>query len=298
MLGDVTGMGLFGGLTVETTLDPAKQPFLFDHQINQTPVLPGVMGVEAMAEAAKLLFPDRFIGVVEDVRFLSPFKFYRSQPRAVIVQANFYAESDDIIAECRLLGSRTLHGQSEPEVTTHFTGRVRLVAVQPQAAKEALAPGLSRGLKADGSQVYRIFFHGPAYQVIDSAWRKNEQVIGLFAKDLPANHMPAELPLLVFPRFIEMGFQTASLTGLTLQSRLGLPDAFQELRITASPEKEPNETFFALVTSNPDGSYDAKIVDGKGNVYLILRGYRTMNLPDPIPADLLAPLQNALIAKA
>ena len=59
MIGEVKEMGLYGGLTIETTLDPAKQAFLFDHQINSTPVLPGVMGLEAMAETAKVLFPDR-----------------------------------------------------------------------------------------------------------------------------------------------------------------------------------------------------------------------------------------------
>ena len=83
-------MGLYSGLTVETTLDPAKQPFLYDHQINGTPVLPGVMGIEALAEAAKLLYPERHIGAIEDVNFHSPFKFYRSQPRTVTLRADFH----------------------------------------------------------------------------------------------------------------------------------------------------------------------------------------------------------------
>jgi hypothetical protein len=33
------------------------QPFLHDHQIEGTPVLPGVMGLEAFAEAAQCLVP-------------------------------------------------------------------------------------------------------------------------------------------------------------------------------------------------------------------------------------------------
>ncbi len=40
------------GLVVRTTLDPAEQPFLDDHRIDGTPVLPGVMGMEAFAEVA------------------------------------------------------------------------------------------------------------------------------------------------------------------------------------------------------------------------------------------------------
>ncbi|MFQ5584466.1 MAG: SDR family oxidoreductase, partial [Calditrichia bacterium] len=57
MLETVKGMGLYSGLTVEVALDPEKQPFLHDHQIGGTPVLPGVMGIEALVEAAKAIFP-------------------------------------------------------------------------------------------------------------------------------------------------------------------------------------------------------------------------------------------------
>jgi hypothetical protein len=62
------------------------------------------------------------------------------------------------------------------------------------------------------------------------------------------------------------------------------------------PEKDPDATFYSIVTPNPDGTYDAKLASGKGEVYLVLRGYKTMNLPDPIPGDLLQPLQLALQA--
>ena len=47
MIGKITGMGVYSGLTMETTLDPKVQPFLYDHRIDGTPVLPGVMGIEA-----------------------------------------------------------------------------------------------------------------------------------------------------------------------------------------------------------------------------------------------------------
>jgi hypothetical protein len=119
-------------------------------------------------------------------------------------------------------------------------------------------------------------------------------VIGSFAENLPANHEPPDLPLSVSPRFVELCFQTASLVGLALQSRLGLPYAFKELAVLATPERNPEAACFSVVVRNPDGSYDATLVDGKGEVYLILRGYKTMDLPDPVQADLLKPLQQGL----
>ncbi|MBP1625095.1 MAG: beta-ketoacyl synthase, partial [Acidobacteria bacterium] len=294
MIGEVKEMGLYGGLTIETTLDPAKQAFLFDHQINSTPVLPGVMGLEAMAETAKVLFPDRHVAAIENVSFLAPFKFYRNQPRTLSVHAFFSVENEDIVADCRLVGSRTLHGQAEPEITTHFTGRVRLVARQPQAVKEAGISPRVAGVRAEAPSIYKVYFHGPAYQVIDSAWRSGEQWIGAFARNLPANHEPADLPVIASPRLVELCFQTASLAGLALQSKLGLPHAFEELSILSVPAREPGAGLFSVVVPKPDGTYDAKLIDEKGEVYLILRGYKTMELPDPVRADLLKPIQQGL----
>ncbi|HSW40691.1 MAG TPA: SDR family NAD(P)-dependent oxidoreductase, partial [Acidobacteriota bacterium] len=294
MTGNVRGMSLYNGLTVETELDPAKQPFLYDHRISDIPVLPGVMGIEAMAETARLLYPEKFIGAIEDVRFLSPFKFYRHQPRTITVCADYYTDGEDILAECRLLGSRMLHGHAEPEITTHFSGRVRLVSNPPKGEKKKEAPGLESAVAVGAEEIYRIYFHGPAYQVIAGAWRAGEQIVGRFAETLPPNHQPEESPLVTAPRLVELCFQTASLSGLALQSRLGLPFSFRELKVAAPLENVPKVAFLAIVDAHQDGCFDAELVDEKGKIYLILRGYRTMDLPDSVRQELVEPLREAL----
>ena len=85
MIGKIESMDLHRGLTIETTLDPAIQPFLHDHQIDGTPVLPGVMGIEAFAEAAPCMLPGWHVEAVEEVNFLAPFKFYRNEPRTFTI---------------------------------------------------------------------------------------------------------------------------------------------------------------------------------------------------------------------
>ncbi|WP_374688586.1 SDR family NAD(P)-dependent oxidoreductase, partial [Promineifilum sp.] len=55
MLGRVTAAKLYGGLEVETTLDPKAQPFLYDHAMEGTPLLPGVMGTESFGQLARAL---------------------------------------------------------------------------------------------------------------------------------------------------------------------------------------------------------------------------------------------------
>ncbi len=56
MVGEVKAVKLYGGLEVETTLDPHVQPFLYDHAPDAgQPWLPGVMATEALAELATVL---------------------------------------------------------------------------------------------------------------------------------------------------------------------------------------------------------------------------------------------------
>ena len=117
IIGKIATIGLHSGLKIETTLDPAIQPFLHDHQIDGTPVLPGVMGIEAFAEAALCLLPSWHIEAIEDVNFLAPFKFYRKEPRTVTVEAVIRPERDTLLAACRLTGQRSLPNQAEPQVT-------------------------------------------------------------------------------------------------------------------------------------------------------------------------------------
>jgi hypothetical protein len=138
-----------------------------------------------------------------------------------------------------------------------------------------------------------LYFHGPAYQVIKNAWRNGEEVVGLFAENLPANHEPKELSTVIAPRLIELCFQTAGLWEMGTKSRMGLPyqiDRVTFLRNLSGKE----EGMFALVTPNANDAFDARVVDAQGNIYLTLQGYRTMELPETIEAALLKPLQEAM----
>jgi acyl transferase domain-containing protein/acyl carrier protein/NAD(P)-dependent dehydrogenase (short-subunit alcohol dehydrogenase family) len=293
MIERVTGMGLYTGLTVETSLDPARQPFLHDHQIGGTPVLPGVMGIEALAETARLLFPDRHVGPIEQVSFMAPFKFYRGQPRTVTLRADFRTEGEDIVADCRLIGSRQLHGQTEPELTTYFMGRVRLITKPIQPGKGARISVPKDGKQVHAGDIYKLYFHGPAYRVLESSWRSGNSVVGLFAANLPANHEPGNLPTQMSPRLIELCFQTAGIWEMAVRSRMGLPYQIRKVRLLRSPEAAKSR-LYAAVTPNEDGSFDAQVVDEKGSLYLVLKGYRTMELPDPIDETLLKPLKSVI----
>jgi hypothetical protein len=276
MTGEVSATCLDGALTIEATLDPAVQPFLHDHQIDGTPVLPGVMGVEAFAEAALWPLPDWHIDAIEDVNFLAPFKFYRGEPRTVTTRAVLHPEGDRLIADCRLTGSGTLANQTEPQVTTHFTGRVCLAK---QVATVDVAPPLwakPEGSLMEAPEIYRRYFHGPAYQVVERAWWNEHRIVGKMATTLPDNHQPAGRPLAMAPRLIELCFQTAGLWEMAVNHRMGLPQHIDRVCLRRAPELAEGP-LFAVVTPGADaGTFDASVVDAAGNLYLHVSGYRTI----------------------
>ena len=283
MVGKITGMGMHSGLTMETTLDPGVQPFLYDHRIDGTPVLPGVMGIEGFAEAALCVHPGWHVEAVEEVNFLSPFKFYRDEPRTVTIQAVYYPQGDRLLADCQLIGRRMLPNHAEPQETVHFTARVRLSKLTPTAVTgKALITSSDSILEA--AEIYRVYFHGPAYQVLERAWWDGKRMIGLMAGGLPSNHQPSDRPTLMAPRLIELCFQTAGLWEMSVQNRFGLPQDVHQVSLLRAPNLAESQ-LYAVVTPHPDQeSFDAEVVDTQGNCYVQLSGYRTAALPNGLDA--------------
>jgi hypothetical protein len=294
MIGKIASAGLYSPLTIETMLDPAIQPFLHDHQIDGTPVLPGVMGIEAFAEAALCLLPGWHVEAIEDVNFLAPFKFYRNEPRPVTVEAVIHPHGDGLIAECRLLGRRPLPNQTEPQVTTHFTARARLVKHAP-ALVTVPALGPPDGHIIEAADLYRLYFHGPAYQVIERAWWDGRRMVGLMAKGLRNNHHPSGLLTLMAPRLIELCFQTAGVWEMGVEGRMGLPQHIDRVSLFVCDPEEAEGQLYAVVTPNPfDGRFDAEVVNAKGTRYLKLSGYRTVAVPGAVDPGRLEALRAAM----
>ncbi|HEY6794601.1 MAG TPA: SDR family NAD(P)-dependent oxidoreductase, partial [Kineosporiaceae bacterium] len=291
MVGEVVADGVHDGLVVRTTLDPKEQPFLDDHRIDGTPLLPGVMGIEAFVEVAKLLAGERYAVAVEDVVFHAPFKFYRDEPRTLTVTALLVPDGDDLLAECRLTGERTLHGSAAPQVTVHFTGRVRLAAQAPQGQSREVPAHADSSIGPD--LVYRFYFHGPAYQVVGEAWRANGAAVARLAEDLPADHVPGEQPTAIGPRLVELCFQTAGLYEAGTTGTLALPAGIQRLDLLA-PAAGPGAGPLVAVAGRAEHGFDCAVLGADGRVVLRLDGYRTSPMPAPLADDIAVPLHEVM----
>jgi len=290
MVGQITGMGVHSGLTAETTLDPAAQPFLNDHRIDGTPVLPGVMGVEAFAALAQLAVPDLYVAGVEQMEYHSPVKFYRDQPRTLTLRAVIRPAEDGLVADCSLSASRSLKGDEAPRWTTHFTGSVRLTAEPPPHERDE-TPTKRPGRYVKHDDIYRVYFHGPAYQVLDEGWRYDGGAVGRLPADLPAGHVPQAAPTATQPRLAELCFQTAGLWEIGTTGQMPLPAHIDRVVTVGTPR--PGATLFAIAYPATNGGFDCRVIDANGDVLVHMDGYRTVQL-GALADDLAEPIRTAM----
>jgi malonyl CoA-acyl carrier protein transacylase len=282
VLGKVISAGLYDGLTVETVLDPNVQSFLYDHAMEGTPLLPGVMGTETFAQLACLLAPGYTVAAVSDVRFDSPFKFYRMEAQTLHLTATASPIANGDILVRTQLGSARQLATGETQHKTHFYASVRLTRAEVAPPQIAFTPPVADALPIVAGDIYRVYFHGPAYQVLECVGVSGDRAVGLFAQGLPPNSQPADAASVMAPRLVELCFQTAGIWEIRTKGVLALPLALQSVT-TYRPTEAADGRLYALVTTIDNGAtFDADVVDTQGNVYVALHGYRTVQLPGSV----------------
>ncbi len=269
---------LYGPAELEMTLDPKEQPFLFDHQVEKDlAYLPGVMGMEMFAQAAPAMMPGMWVTSIENVSFGVPFKFYRNEPRTLHLMAQFQVQPNgEVMAKLSLQSVTQPPKAGLPtKVAVHFTGEVRLSS-RPAAAKRAEFKLPVDGASVSRDDIYRTYFHGPAYQVLERAELVGQQAYGLWPEKIPSDATPAT-EWLASPRLVELCFQTAGLWEISNKRSMALPMAVEHLSLYATPKG--NARLWAQVDAVKNGeSYNARVLDEAGHVYLEVKGYRTVPL--------------------
>jgi NAD(P)-dependent dehydrogenase (short-subunit alcohol dehydrogenase family) len=276
------------GMTAEIRLDPKVEPFLYDHAIDGIPVLPGVMGLETFAEAAWLLAPHHRVAALENVRFLAPMKYYRHEPRSVIVRARPVLSLDGRVRVYTTLSSVQVVVGREPEEKLHFAGVVVLEQGEGQGARMAVdGAGPVGGIGHD--DIYRVYFHGPAYRVLEMVNRLSTgQVVGTMRTPLPSDTTNPNSTSMVGPRMVELCFQTAGVWEIGQTGQMGLPSVVDRVTVfdptpngrAVVAELQPQSSEDAL-------SFNACVRDDEGKVYLTVEGYRTSRIPGGLPDEAL-----------
>ncbi len=290
------------GMTFEANLDPAQLRWLQDHSIQGIPVLPGVAGIEGFRRAAKhianrLSSTDGKLNVdkVEDIHFLAPFKFYGGKSRTSTWYINTFRSERGIEIDARLL-SFNPRIPGEDKSTVHFTGRVILKEGKSERArKQALPERVNETLDAD--EIYRLFFHGPAFQILNGAGANEDGVVASLNTDL-LHELAEENKYLITPMLIESCFQAVGLYEAGLSGRIALPASVGT--VTVYEHTINGLPLYSEITPHDTGDevgYSARVIDAEGNLYVEIDDYRTVKQALGAEEAILKPIRNMLNEK-
>ena len=131
---------------------------------------------------------------------------------------------------------------------------------------------------------------GPAYKVLERVQVEGDQAIGLMAEDLPPNSEPANAESLLSPRLVDLCFQAAGIWEVKTKRHLALPYMIGSLVVHRGEKDASGKRLYAIVEAKQGGeSFEAKVVDETGRLFVELDGYRTIvfeeNRELPAPAE-------------
>jgi hypothetical protein len=223
------------------------------------------------------------------VRFEAPLKFYRQQPRRATWRALVTSEGSGLIAHVTLESVRELRAPKTKEATQrvrHFSGRVYLEPLSTHAHSRPLKehiPVWNGRMTLEPTTIYRVYFHGPTFQVLAGAQASPEQAVGrLCDRLLPIT--TSQRRTLLTPQLIELCLQTAGVWEFGKAGTLALPAAIERVEFyppqacTGQGQAHASPLYAEIKPRQEHGGqirFDARVVDEQGNVYLKLYGYRT-----------------------
>ena len=139
--------------------------------------------------------------------------------------------------------------------------------------------------------IYRLYFHGPAFQVLEGVQLSGATVLGKLNKNLPSI-LHTDHALLSTPTLVELCFQTAGIWEIGKTGMMALPRSIESLKLYR--QSINGASIYAEVspvqTEKGGLHFDARVVDSMGRLYLELNNYRTTPLPNSVEKDLLAPM--------
>jgi Polyketide synthase dehydratase len=235
---------------------------------------------------------------LEDIQFLTPIKFYHNLPRKIMWKALVLREANGLVAHVTL-ESDLVFKNRPTERMLHFSGKVFLEPAAPPEEVTSEPPGWKGRYTLKADDIYRIYFHGPAFQVLEGVQCSGANIVGKLCRNLPpltGGSSSSEPVTVSTPLLIELCMQTAGIWEAGTTGVLALPSSIGVLRLyRRSPNGMP---IYAEVRPGRDAKgglyFDARVIDGKGRVYLELNDYYTSPLPYGVEKSLLLPLKGLL----
>ncbi len=202
-------------VVLEREFNLSLDRFMRDHIYEGNPVVPGVMGTEFMARAAKLLGADTTSA--KDVKYSRAAKLHHGEP--LMMRAIAERDGNDVITRVESHRvSKTGRELNETHYEARFTG------TNPERVGTLLH--LSHALAGpERQEIYERYFHTGVFQVLEAAPHVGEDFVVAMGR-VPTRPLCDATPtenMLSLPTVREMAFQAAGLWGMYYQQRSFLP---------------------------------------------------------------------------
>ncbi|HUR70023.1 MAG TPA: SDR family NAD(P)-dependent oxidoreductase [Candidatus Thermoplasmatota archaeon] len=212
----------------------ASDAALNDHRVDGVPFMPGVLGLQAFADAAGSVHG------FEDVHWAYPVKLLRDQD----------VEASVSLAEAGAKLTTVPPGPLKQE-RTHFTARLLHAPAPPPA------PASAQGAAWTWERIYPPFFHGPAFHVLKRATR-----IGFDGIEVEGRKPAAGISEMAAT--LEGALQSLGLWGLAVGRSMALPERVR--RVTLHGLYDTAATMYRVT--------DARLAEGRvlGDVQCLAHG--------------------------
>ena len=260
-----------GLVTFEMALKPKGVKFLEDHAIDGTPVLPGVIGLESFATVGQAFYPGFSLSGFKDVVFTSPAKFHRGREVKFVCRAQKVPSGElGVVAVKTSLSSKfkaRVKGAKEQD-KLHFEAVV-LFAGQRRQGLTGDPPPASAAIAA--GPIYDVYFHGPAFQVLEAGGIEKKSAIGL------RNRTITDSGYIAAPMLVELAFQTAGLWGIVSHSAMALPAGIGAVEFATNGTGQVPAA--AVSTNIGEDLYDVTVVAEDGTEILSLKRFAMARVP-------------------
>lgn len=237
-----------GGVVAECLFDPRRDVFLIEHQFEGAPILPAVVGLEALAEAALLGVAPQTAFLIEDARIHAGLRFQAASPRPLRAQVTVQAAQDPSKpSTARLVADHLSRsgGLSEPG-RLFVAAKISTAPIGPAPDEVAPQPGLAwqpmRYLDGPGAGTgaeARRVYHGPPLRTLKQLCGDGQRAWGELIAPSAAESLRPERPSAHWrlPAALLDGCLVAC--GAFARAHLGLlslPDGFERLTVRRLPQ--------------------------------------------------------------
>lgn len=271
------------GLLAEVRFYPAVDPFLLEHQIQGIPLLPAVIGIETLAEAASILGCGQVISGLHDIEIVNGLRFYSDRPQ----DARVRVVRTETGAECELSGEfYDRHGRLIDPHRIYIAGTVDFDKIpvpimhsmhdeRPQDWNEM------QYLDDRRAREKGLVLHGPRFRCLRQVWMQSDGGWGrIIAPPLSELGEKRGNGWIIPAAVLDACLVACGVFANTELKVNQLPLAFKRLRIDRLPRAGEHCTVRLNLRGRQDDStyFDFALFGNDGTVILVAEGHRCVIL--------------------